>query len=337
MEEDRGNYEIVDFETQRHYQEKAQQYKSPSPNYPPPSLPPPINPTPSLSPNPALNNSASSCPPPNYPAPKPEVSSHGYALIDPLDDDDYDYEKVRIGTKMDRDQRSGSMRNPDFASRDVLRGLPPASRSRSRSPPPPTGKTGGASQSYSSSSRGTTTSPLSSSPSDSRLATLDFPRPVNKSPSPGGGAPYGSSNGKEPVLENLETVRERLRRQAQDSVDAELGMTGSYPGPSHFRNHAHQLSRGDTVPTIPTTSYSPRNEITPSGGKGRNESSTHSLSNFGGGGGGAGFSTYDRLDPVVSSSYSGMDDEISSVYSLVEELPVFERETSVSPTKQTVS
>lgn len=229
------------------------------------------------------------------------------------------------------------MRNPDFASRDVLRGLPPASRSRSRSPPPPTGKTGGTSQSYSSSSRGTTTSPLSSSPSDSRLATLDYPRPVNKSPSPGGGAPYGSSNGKEPVLENLESVRERLRRQAQDSVDAELGTTGSYPGPSHFRNHAHQLSRGDTVPTIPATSYSPRNEITPSGGKGRNESSTHSLSNFGGGGGGAGFSTYDRLDPVVSSSYSGVDDEISSVYSLVEELPVFERETSVSPTKQMVS
>ncbi|XP_019851718.1 PREDICTED: dedicator of cytokinesis protein 2-like isoform X2 [Amphimedon queenslandica] len=319
IEEDRGTYEVVDFETQRHYQDKLQQYNS-TPSNTPPSYPLTGNPHP-LAPTP----SGSSAPPPNYPAPKPEVTSHGYALIDPLDDDDeYDYEKVNIGTRR-IDARSGSIRNPDFASPNILRGLPPKSRSRSRSPPQNVGRGSG-------SRSGTNPSPLSTSPNEGRMGVLDYPsRPTNKSPSPGS----HSSGGGEPVLEDLQSVRERLRRQAQDSVDYECGLTnkhpttiqhqtsGHVPSAQHVPNNAHH-----TRSNMSSVSSS-RNELTMSGGP----ISSTPQSSYSQSGGGASFSTYDHLDVVMGGANDDL--EVAGIYSYAEEPPVvFERETSISPTKQ---
>ena len=314
IEEDRGTYEVVDFDTQRHYQEKLQQYSS-TPNNPSPSYTPTGNPL-------APPLSGSSAPPPNYPAPKPEVSSHGYALIDPLDDDEYDYEKVNIGTRR-IEARSGSIRNPDFASPNILRGLPPKSRSRSRSPPQNVGRS-------SSNRGGANPSPLSTSPNEGRMGMLDYPsRPVNKSPSPGN----LSSGGGEPVLEDLHSVRERLRRQAQDSVDSELTnrhpatqhqTSAHIPSVQHVPNNAHHSARSSM-----SSVSSSRNELTMSGGP--ISSTPHSAY---GQSGGASFNTYDRLDAVMGGT--SVDQEVAAIYSYAEDPPVFERETSVSPIKQMV-
>ena len=315
IEEDRGTYEVVDFVTQRHYQDKFQQYSS-TPNNPSPTA----DPHPIMAPTP----SGGSAPPPNYPAPKPEVTSHGYALIDLMDDDDeYDYEKVNIGTRR-VDARSGSMRNPDFASPNILRGLPSKSRSRSRSPPQNVGR--------GSSNRSSANPSLSTSPNEGRLGMLDYPsRPTNKSPSP---SSHLSGGGK-PVHENLQSVRDRLKKQAQDSVDSECGVTNRHPttiqhqtvpSAQHVPNNAHH-SRNSM-----SSVSSSRNELTMSGGPISSQSSyTQSV-------GGASFSTYDHLDVVMGGANADL--EIAGIYSYAEEPPpVFERETSVSPTptKQMVS
>lgn len=191
-------------------------------------------------------------PAPNYPAPpRPLVEggggNHSYAVIDLADEEDSDgYEEVRLGTK----QKKASIKKTtkaDFASPNILRGLPSPSRSRSHSRSPPTKRT--------SMIDGKRPPSPPHSPTESNLMPMDFSR-RNKSPSPGN----ASASDSEPVMEDLESIRAKLRKSAEDSVKAELHTNKSSPPstapykrtdstPSNNNNGSINKLKSETTPS----------------------------------------------------------------------------------------
>lgn len=208
-------------------------------------------------------------PAPNYPAPsRPPGEFHSYALIDLNDGEDSDgYEEVRLGH---RQGNSIKKNKPEFASPTILRGLPSQpslSRSRSRSPP------------HHQKIKGRLTS--SSPPTDDHLVPLDYPR-VYKSSSPGS----LSTSDSEPLMEDLDSIRAKLRRSAEESVKAETG----------------QLLRSETTPALLGTAPGPkpRSTTTPVAVMPSTETAIGDMQ----------VCDYDHLSSVLAS-----DTEISSIYS----------------------
>ena len=199
VDEAGGNYETVDFTTDR---------KSSLVN-PPPSYPPPTPPNPESS----------------------KDKYHNYIEID--FEEDIDYQKVTPGSHVEK--HSSPRHSTEFADPSILFGK--RSQGRERSP----------SENNVSSSRrnslfekftrkGSNQHSLPSLPplppqpespppspplDDSRLAPFSFPKKQNSS------SPLSTSNSdSEPISENLDAIRARLLKQAEESVVKELGSKG---------------------------------------------------------------------------------------------------------------
>ena len=176
-----------------------------------------------------------SSPAPNYPPPplpndRPKVEYPPYAFIDMEDDDDY--EPVKPGG---RNKKDSIRRNPEFASPNILRGLP-LSQSKSPSESPPRRRSLFSSGSSKMRSSTQVSSSPPSSPTESHLIPLTFTK--FKSPSPS-----SISTDEEPLLDSLDAVRRKLRESAAISVKEEIGSPPSSLKPVDTSNR--QLSDYD--------------------------------------------------------------------------------------------
>ena len=186
--EDRGNYEVIDFD--------------PAGNRPILSTPP----------------TSSALPPPSYAPPPipqsqkitPPESKDGHHNYFEIDFDDDDYCPVIPGQLPKGDSKSNVTHSNEFADPKQL-----FRRDKSPSTTSPPRHSSFMDKIRSQSGPPRPTSPPISPPGDTHLAPISFQSHKNINPS------HSSVTDSEPILEDLKSVRERLLRQARDSVIAE--------------------------------------------------------------------------------------------------------------------
>ena len=226
VDEAGGNYETVDFTKDR----------KPSLVNPPPSYPPPTPPNPESS----------------------KDKYHNYIEID--FEEDIDYQKVTPGSHVEK--HSSPRHSTEFADPSIL--FRKRSQGRERSPSdnnvsPPRRNSlfekfsrKGSNQPSLPPLPPLPPQPESPPPSppldDSRLAPFSFPKRQNSS------SPLSTSNSdSEPISENLDAIRARLLKQAEESVVKELGFKGPENVKPIDNNEPLIKFDGTSKPTSQTT------------------------------------------------------------------------------------
>ena len=217
LPEDRGNYEMIDFDSSNH-RPVLHNNAPPTSNAPP--LPSHAPPTSNAPPPPSYA-------PPPIPPPESKEGHHNYFEIDfPIDDDDY---QPVIPGLMQKDSKSNIGHKSEFADPKELFNR----REKSPSNPSPPRRTSYIDKfiprsSPSSSAPPQPHSPPPSPPGNAHLAPLSFSSSkTQKTPSPSHS--NTSTSDSEPILEDLQSVRQRLLQQARESVIAETSCDNTRP------------------------------------------------------------------------------------------------------------